>query len=128
MSATENDWQDETTTVELFDTRRLEVYIDALDVAFHLAYEELLNGTLCCGTLRLKMSTWSTIHQSSSRTFILLSSLSVSTRLNSCTSCCRKESNDFQPKDLVSSVVPIPVSINHIASSLMYAVLTNRLI
>lgn len=41
------------------------------------------------------------------RTFILISSLSCRIRLNSCTSCCMNESSDFQPKDLVSSVVPV---------------------
>lgn len=39
-------------------------------------------------------------------TFILISNLSCKIRLNSCTSCCMKESRDFHPNDLVNSVVP----------------------
>ena len=44
--------------------------------------------------------------------FIFISSLSSSTRKNSCTSCCMNESSVSQPKDLVSFFVPTDLSMD----------------
>ena len=49
------------------------------------------------------------LHQNDAKTdqtFILDSSLSCNSLLNSCTSCFKSESEDFQPNDFVNSVVP----------------------
>lgn len=64
----------------------------------------------CAHAMRLISSY--TSHETRWLTFIFVSNLSHKTRLNSCTSCCKKESNPFHPKDLVSSVVPEGISDN----------------
>lgn len=96
-------------TVEDLGSGRLVVDVHTLDVVFHLANKEPLDSALGFGSLGTgepasrKVSIRERLQNP---TFILLSSLSWRTRLNSWTSCCINESSDFHPNDFVSSFVP----------------------
>lgn len=95
-------------TVEILRSNRFEIDIDTRNVTVHLSRKDPLDLSIGRRTLSLTNQSASTRLQSqeSNLTFIFVSSLSHSTRLNSWTSCCKKESNPLHPKDLVSSVVP----------------------
>lgn len=97
-------------TVIVLGSCRLEIDVDAFDVALHLADEESLDRSL--GQRALKIAeTRSAPREARGKiskllqTFILDSSLSCKMRLNSWTSCCRNESSDFHPNDFVNSLV-----------------------
>lgn len=94
-------------TTEFLDTRVFIVHVDALDIAVHFSYKESGDDTLSWSTLGCQYYRRFLFdrHKDSVRTFIMDSNLSWRTRLNSWTSCWINESEDFQPKDLVSSIV-----------------------
>jgi len=115
-------WKNEF-TAKFFDARRFVFHVNAFDVTFHLSQEEF--GDSALGLRALSCNYLWCLSNYSDHTFILDSSLSCNTRLNSCTSCCRKESRDFHPKDFVSSVVPAKC---HACPNLFETVATHRLV
>lgn len=111
-------------TIEFFDSRRLKINIDTLDVTLHLPNKKLGDGAFRLRVL-LNCQAADSIRDVSMCTFILDSSLSCRTRLNSCTSCCKKESSEVHPKDFVNSVVPA-TTINTWTSIITWSKGTHR--